>query len=182
VSAAANDERTHIITMVSGVMVLKDFLHEYMFRGESLDRMNLLDFMLDTYDAKADGDDGPGEPEITNVNTRFSGRLRNPRVRYRQGFTRVGRCRVFRTVGHETLPHFVGRWLPRNDRPNERELYCASILALLKPWTDLSDLKTDIKTFEQAFQAFFNNTDKRNKDVIENIQYYYECYDGAVRH
>jgi hypothetical protein len=182
-STAANDGCSHIITMVSGVMTMKDQLHEYMFRGESLDEMNLLAFVLDTYDAKADGDEGPGpQSETTNMHTRCSGRLRNHRVPYRQGFNRVGRCRVFRTAGHESLPHLVGRWLPRNDRPNERELYCASILALLKPWTDLSDLKTDVETFEQAFQRFLINSDKTNKDIIENIQYYYECYDGAVIH
>ena len=45
----------------------------------------------------------------------------------------------------------------------------------------MSDLKSDDKTFDQAFQFFLNDSNKMTKDIIENIQYYYECYDGAVR-
>jgi Helitron helicase-like domain at N-terminus len=178
---AANDEGTHIITMVSGVMTLKDQLHEYMFRGDEMAELNLFTFLLDTYDAKAEGgnDMQNTQQDFTAPRTRSSGRVPNQRVPYREGFSRVGRCRVFRTEGHETLPHLVGRWLPRNDRPNERELYCASVLALLKPWADLSDLKTDTETFDQSFQTFLIDSSKTTRDIIENIQYYYECYDGA---
>ena len=73
----------------------------------------------------------------------------------------------------------MGRWFPRNDRPSKRELYCASILVLLKPWVDLSELKMDVETFEQVFDSFVMGSTKKTKDIIENIQYYYECYDGA---
>jgi hypothetical protein len=177
-TVATDDERTHVITMVSGVMTLKDQLHEYMFRGEEMAKMNLFAFIINTYDAKAEGGN---EEDAATPYTRTTGRIPNKRVSYREGFNRVGRCRVYRTDGHETLPHLVGRWFPRNDRPNERELYCASILALLKPWADLSDLKTDAETFDQSFHSFFTNSPKITKDIIENIQYYYECYDGAIK-
>lgn len=168
------NERPHAIAMVTGEITLKDQLHEYMFRGDEMSEMSLLSFVLDTYDAKAEEDDG------TRGNYR-TGRPPNRRVHYRQGFLKKGRCRVFRTPGHETLPHFMGGWFPRNDNPRERELYCASILALLKPWSDLSGLKTDIETFEQAFELFIEVAPKKTLDIIENIQYYYECYDGAKR-
>jgi hypothetical protein len=171
-TASASEDGTRTITMVSGVMTLKDQLHEYMFRGEELVEMNFLTFMLDTYDAKA----ASGGEELRSI-----GRLRNQRVLYRQGYTKVGRCRIFRTDGHETMPHFVGRWFPRNDRPREREIYCASVLTLLKPWSDLSDLKTYEETFEEVFERFTVTASKKTKDIIENIQYYYECYDGAKR-
>lgn len=182
-SNVANDDRTHIITMVSGVMTLKDQLHEYMFRGEEMLEMNLLTFLLDTYDTKSDQHDENMEAraELGGVGPRSCGRPRNRRVSYRPGFKKNGRCRVYRTDGHETLPHLVGRWFPRNDRPRERELYCASILTLLKPWEDLSELKTDVETFDEVFDRFVNNSNKQIRDVIENIQYYYECYDGAKR-
>jgi hypothetical protein len=75
----------------------------------------------------------------------------------------------------------LGGWFPRNDRPAERELYCASMLVLLKPWKDLSELKTDDETFEQIFGSFVDGAPKLTLDIIENIQYYYECYDGAKR-
>ena len=180
-TAATTEDRTHIITMVSGVMTLKDQLHEYMFRGEEMVEMSLLTFLLDTYDSKADQENEEIGLHLgaRNPRPRTSGRLRNPRVLYRQGYNKAGRCRIFRTEGHETLPQFVGRWLPRNDKPHERELYCASILALLKPWCNLSELKANTETFDQAFKSFVDNSPKRTKDIIENIQYYYECYDGA---
>jgi hypothetical protein len=167
------NERPHIITMVSGAVTLKDQLHEYMFRGEEIGEMNLLTFVLNKYDAKAE--------QLNDTDLRTGGRPSNPRVHYRQGFTKTSRCRVFRSPGHETLPHFMGGWLPRNDRPREMELYCASILVLLKPWNDLAELKTDDETFEQVFNSFVSRAPKKTLDIIENIQYYYECYDGAKR-
>jgi hypothetical protein len=179
----AVDDHSHIISMVSGVLTLKDQLHEYMFRGEEINEMNLLTFILDTYDAKGDptSEALPGEEGNVNQGMRSGGRWPNRRVQYRQGFNRTGRCRVFRTEGHETLPHFVGHWFPRNDRPNCTELYCASVLALLKPWTDLSDLKREGESFERSFNTFIGQATKKTRDIIENIQYYYECYDGAKK-
>ena len=71
--------------------------------------------------------------------------------------------------------------MPRNNRQGDKELYYASILVLLKPWTDLPELKTDMETFEQVFDSFVSSAPKAMLDIIENIQYYYECYDGAKR-
>lgn len=176
-------DQSHTIVVVAGSITLKDHLHEYAFRGEGLTEMSYLDFMLDTYDAKADRVD-PAETftaDDDHAQYRPSGRTPNRRVPYREGFTKPGRCRVFRTTGHETLPHFMGGWFPRNDRPREREVYCASMLTLLKPWTELSQLKLDVETFEEVFDSFVEAAPKRTTDIIENIQYYYECYDGAKR-
>ena len=182
VDAQGTGERSHTITMVSGAITLKDQLHEYMYRGEEMSDMDLLTFMLDTYDAKADqANDRCDQQGTDNMDLRTSGRAPNRRVLYRQGFTRTGRCRVYRTSGHETLPHFMGSWFPRNDRPCESELYCASMLALLKPWTDLSQIKRDTESFEEVFEQFLSSASQKTLDIIENIQYYYECYDGAKR-
>ena len=180
----AVDERPLRVTMVSGVITLKDQLHEYMFRGTEMSEVNLLTFMLDTYETKAD--QGVEVMEIgargdDDMLGRARGRPPNRRVAYREGFTKTGRCRVYRTDGHETLPEFYGGWFPRHDREGERELYCASVLALLKPWDDLSGLKAESESFEQAFESFFGNAPKRTLNVIENIQYYHECYDGAKK-
>jgi hypothetical protein len=176
-TSSPNDtnERHHTVKMESGAITLKDQLHEYMFRGEELTSMCLLSFVLDTYDAKASHHVEP------DAGTRTRGRPSHLRVNYRDGFTRTGRCRVYRTTGHETLPHFMGGWFPRNDRPENRDLYCASILALLKPWSDLSELKRLDETFDHAFATFVNDAPGKTLDIIENIQYYYECYDGAKK-
>jgi hypothetical protein len=175
------EEHAHRITMVSGVITLKDQLHEYMFRGEEISDMSLFCFLLDTYDTNDEqGDDNMrGEKRKSSGGNRPVRRPPHQRVAYQEGFNRRGRCHVFQTVGHKTLPHFVGRWLPRNDRPQERELYCASILTLLKPWSELSDLKTDTESFKHAFNSFLSAASKQTHDIIENIQFYYECYDGA---
>ena len=53
--------------MVEGVLSLKDQLHEYMYRGMEMSKMNLLSFMLDTYDAKMEQGAGVME-EIQAVN------------------------------------------------------------------------------------------------------------------
>ncbi|KAF8804167.1 hypothetical protein BYT27DRAFT_7214241 [Phlegmacium glaucopus] len=187
VGASDSVDRDHgqIITMVSGVITMKDQLNEYVFRGDELDGMDFLSFMLETYDGKAEHFDNlqPNRQlATTDTPQRPRGRPPNRRVPYQQGFNKSGRCRIFRTEGHETLPQFAGSWMPRSDRPQDREIYCASILALLKPWKDLSDLKADTESFESSFIFFSENIDKRKRDIIENIQYYYDCYDGAKRH
>ena len=50
---SVEEDQGHIITMVQGVITLRDQMHEYMFRGEELDQMSLFTFILDTYDGKA---------------------------------------------------------------------------------------------------------------------------------
>jgi hypothetical protein len=167
------DERRNIITLASRAITLKDQLHEYMFCRENMSELSLLTFMLDTYKTKAE--------QLNDPDQRTGGRPCNRRVHYRQGFAKSGRCQIYQTSGHETLPHFLGSWFPRSDRPAEMEVYCASILALLKPWNDMSELKTENETFEQVFDTFVDGAPKRMLDIIKNIQYYYECYDSAKR-
>jgi hypothetical protein len=58
-------------------------------------------------------------------------------------------------------------------------LYCATILAVFKPWRTLTDLKHDDESFAHAFQNFFTTTSTTVKRVIENIHYFYECSDKA---
>ncbi|KAF8801483.1 hypothetical protein BYT27DRAFT_7262020 [Phlegmacium glaucopus] len=162
VSGDIDNEQTHIITMVSGVITLKDQLHE-----------------------KAERKDGVPANQLqasTGAIQRLGGRPLNPRVPYRQGFNKTGHCRIFRTEGHETLPQFVGSWMPRSNKPQDREIYCASMLALLKPWNNLSELKMDLETFEHSFNGFVDKANKKTHNIIKNIQYYYECYEGAKKH
>ncbi|KAF8809982.1 hypothetical protein BYT27DRAFT_7209905 [Phlegmacium glaucopus] len=64
---------------------------------------------------------------------------------------------------------------------DKRDIYCAIMLVLLKPWNDLADLKIGGKSFEESFQLLVNGATKKTLDIIENIQYYYECYDGAKK-
>ncbi|KAF8811231.1 hypothetical protein BYT27DRAFT_7208658 [Phlegmacium glaucopus] len=172
--------RNHIITMDSGVITLKDQLHEYMFHGEEIIEMSLFTFILDTYDGKSKKhNDTDDEQMVANEISRPPRRPLNRCVQYQQGFNKTGHCRIFRTEGHETLPQFMGSWMPRNDRACDREVYCAAMLALSKPWKDLSDLKTGLESFDESFERFLQGAGKKIRDIVENIQYYYECCDAA---
>ena len=50
---------------------------------------------------------------------------------------------------------------------------------LLKPWRMLHELKERTETFEAAFEAFMSCTDEKCKRVVANVEYYFECSDGA---
>ncbi len=70
-----------------------------------------------------------------------TGTARSTHVEYQTGTGHGNRCWVLRQQGHETLVQFVSTWFPRRDRPDRYEYYCASMLALLKPWRSMKDLK-----------------------------------------
>jgi hypothetical protein len=42
------------------------------------------------------------------------------------------------------MPYFPGHWFPERDDDFDNSLYHASMLALLKPWRSLRDLKVMI--------------------------------------
>jgi hypothetical protein len=53
------------------------------------------------------------------------------------------------------MPHISGPWFPRANEGNADALYCASMLALLKPWRDLGvNLKASDESFAVAFDHF----------------------------
>ncbi|KAK7001030.1 hypothetical protein R3P38DRAFT_2560084 [Favolaschia claudopus] len=150
-------------------LVLKDQLKEYADRGHELDDFSFLDYFLETYDGRTSKD--------ADKDTKPS-RYRSTRVPYLDGSGRKG-CRIVRQGGHETMPRFVGAWFPR-DAPATREYYCASMLALLCPWRDLDDLKESPHgTFAQMYERFLECADARVTRIIENINYFHECSDGA---
>lgn len=78
------------------------------------------------------------------------------------------------------MPHIPGQWFPHENNPNTHALYCASMLALFKPWRDLAaDLKTSKETFSGAFDQFSASTSEATKCLLSNIQYFHECSDKA---
>lgn len=48
------------------------------------------------------------------------------------------------------------------------------MLALLKPWRKLQELKADEEDWQLAFNNFIRNTNQSDKDVIAGCQYFYE--------
>jgi hypothetical protein len=86
----------------------------------------------------------------------------------------ISDVRVSRTAFHNTLPNVIGPWFPRREDGRRQSLYFASMLALLRPWRQLSLIKTVDNTWEAEFKAFVASTCQRNRDVIAGAQYYYD--------
>jgi hypothetical protein len=82
---------------------------------------------------------------------------------------------------HNTLPSIVGLFFPQRDDPDNHDYYCALILALLRPWQTLADLKPQQLSWEAAFYVFSQMTTRRNSDILLGIQYYYDCRSAAER-
>ncbi|KAJ3572998.1 hypothetical protein NP233_g2711 [Leucocoprinus birnbaumii] len=162
--------QTQKLVIDNGNIRINDQLSDYISRGHSLNDYSFLDFMLDTYEGKHARDDGEQR----------RGRRPNTRVGY-LGDERKHRCRIVRRAGHETLPEFIGKWLPRNDRPEDRELYCASILVLFKPWRSWSDIPNESNSFDSEFCSFITTSPLRIRRIIDNIQYYYTSMEGASK-
>jgi len=78
------------------------------------------------------------------------------------------------------LPNFVGQAPPCNDDKDTRQLYCTSMLMLLKLWRSLEmDLKHAQETWDEAFTKFSNNAPKDIRNLVSNIQYFHECKTAA---
>ena len=52
-------------------------------------------------------------------------------------------------------------------------------MMLLKPWRELNDLKCATETFETSFDRFMSQAPNKTKMVVANVQYYFECSEGA---
>ena len=159
------------VEIVEGHLLMKDQIREYMDRGDGLENWNYLDFFLGTYDGKPlkDHDSNRGRPG-------------NVRVPYRENSNRAGRCRIIRSVGHDTMPYFPGPWFPKRDVEGADTLFHASMLALLKPWRSIRDLKMDDEHFQDAFHNFMLEASDETTNVVENIQFFHECADSARNH
>lgn len=153
--------------MVEGQLRARDQIHDYMDRGDGLQNWNYLDYFLGTYDA-------PKVKERKNNR----GQHPNEQVAYKEGCNHDKRCRVIRSKGHETMPYIPRQWFPRKEA-NGRFFFEALMLALLKPWRSISDLKRTEETFEQAYNDFIAHAGEDAKRTIENIQFYHECSESA---
>jgi hypothetical protein len=63
------------------------------------------------------------------------------------------------------------RWSPQQEK--DEELYCASLLALFKPWRVLGDLHVPGISFSASLVSFLNLASADNKvgDLVGNIKY-----------
>ena len=164
------------VEVVDNKILMRDQLKEYTDRGDALHGYSFLDYFLDTYD----GEEIKPSPAV-DCEKRAGGRPRSIRFPYQASSGRTARCRIVRQCGHETLPHIVGQWFPKNNDADCQELYCASILLLLKPWNNIGELRGGETSFANAFDQFIFSANGRTRRVIENIQYYHECSEKAAK-
>lgn len=169
-------------------LVPRSDIQDYMLRGSQLDEFSFLQFVVDTYEEpipaaehKKNAEDL--EETVETVSTfskdtmpRPRGRPRHVRSHYLEEHPKHEiKRRIVRREGHNTLPNIVGPYFPRNNDPMQRPFYCASMLALLKPWRELRDLKLPDDTSESTFDQFLSIASQSTRNVIAGIQYYYDC-------
>lgn len=172
-----NDD-LYTLTIEGGVVELKDQLRDYMYRGLELAHLNLLDFLLCTYEGKET--DGQQTPFLTNDAREIAmGRPPNPRSKYLSPANKGNKCRITRTQGHETLPRISGSWFPRNDTDGDKEMHMGCMLVLLKPWRELTDIEETDESFETSYRIMTQSLITEHKNFIKNAQYFHECIDDA---
>ena len=53
------------------------------------------------------------------------------------------------------------------------------MLAFLKPWRTLHDLKDSCEDWKAAFERYMQMANQRDRDVVAGCQYYYDSRDGS---
>jgi hypothetical protein len=169
------------VSFIAGSVHLRDQLKDYQFRGDALESMCLLEFVIETYEGML----LPNTTQVDNANNQDPnegsrvGRPRSVRVAYREEAAKPKMCRVIRGRGHETVPRIVGKWFSRSDDPGCHDIYCASMLMLLKPWRSIRELKQHGETFEEKWDVHYTALSNEHKTVVDNIQYFHEAADSA---
>lgn len=141
-----------------GTLYLRSQLDDYRFRGDELESVNFLDYFVNTYEERISGLGSTSANDATEEDGERSdqrrGRPKHTRVAYQAQHPRsTTKHRIVRPDNHRNLPDIVGPWFERNDDPATYSLYCASVLACLKPWRMLEDLKANHETWTAALHA-----------------------------
>jgi hypothetical protein len=183
--------------MSANKIIPKSQIEDYKYRGDEFENMNLLQFVKDTYERRSSyvntlkdtGKDQSQDHEFTEEEcshpySRIAspGRPSHNKSSYKLGHPSHGKLyRVKRRIGHKTLLEVVGKFFPRADDPENYEWYCACMLATIKPWRNLHDLKSKEATWSDEFNKFMKNADEYTRRIISNMQYYYETKDAALQ-
>lgn len=145
--------------------------------------MSFIDYFVNTYEERtriqAQSNEEPNE-DNEEIPGRRGGRPRDIRAAYQADHPRSSTMhRVIWSTGHRNLPNIIGPWLERNDDPTTYPLHCASVLACLKPWRALEELKSDCTSWTEALDIFLAGANEHRCCIQANIQYYYQCRDQA---
>ena len=150
----------------SGKLFIKSQIMDYTLRGEVLSSFNVINFLVNTYEAdiaktscQQEKDNDLATDDQTNLmqgSKRRWGRPLNERIHYLKSHPKYkSKYHIMWDRKHNTLPNFIGRYFPSRDDDDQRSFYYASMLTLLKPWRDLrTNLKYPSQTWEEAFNVF----------------------------
>jgi hypothetical protein len=174
---------------LDGKLQVQNDVNDYQLRGVELENYSYLDFRIQTYETKRTSrnhaerdDDDERDEEHVDLPQTHRGRPANLRSNYLEDHPKhETHCRVVRCKGHNTLPSIVGPFFPRRDNPEQRQYYCASMLALLSPWRQLDELKAEESTWEELFKEFVAGASQETINVLEGIQYHYDCRSASER-
>jgi hypothetical protein len=157
------------VTVTDDQLMLKDQLKEYADRGRPLAGYNFLDYFINTYDT-----DDAGRKMITVNREGGCSHPHNERVAYKEGTGRDNCCQIICSQGHETLPNFIWQWFPWDNDSQLQELHAACMIALLKPWQTLGELKGCQESFIHVLCQFREDAAPSTLCIIKNLQHYQE--------
>jgi hypothetical protein len=148
-------------------------VQDYALRGMVFSSMSFLDFTVDTYEVRKEAGNHREQRDVDGEDDRPRvGRPRNVRGCYLSNHPKFdSHFRIQRVDNHNYLPNIVGRWFPRRDQAEEEEFYYASILALLRPWRVLRDLKDEHRTWKEEGLFFLDMATESQRTVIAGMQY-----------
>ena len=166
-----------ILGDADGILYVQRQVQDYAYRGTDFEEMGFLTFIVETYERRQE----------TKIDEREMGdgasfQLEEHKGRqYLSHHPKSGTYhRIPRVDNHNYLPNIVGPWFPRRDgEENTKSFYYASMLALLKPWRDLQNLKEEEESWKAAFDLFMERGCQRDRDVVAGCQYYYESKNVA---
>ena len=168
-------------TNASGTLSIKCQVTDYSLRGSALEHFSVYDFYLETWESYNSDPSVHYDDDYFSQEHKARGRPKTERIPYLSTHPAfASKARVIRSTHHNNLPNFVGSHFPRNNDSTKYTFYCATMLMLLKPWRQINkDLKNQNETWQHAFTTFVQSTSQRNRDILNNIQYYHECRSAA---
>lgn len=150
-------------------------VRDYRLRSPELEDMNVIDYFVETFeDVISESDTHP----------RRSNRGPPKLARYFYHETHEGSTKYLRkrrSAYHNHMPNFIGMPFPRYNDETRSEYYCATMLLLLKPWRDPTDLKAPHRTWKAEFNDFTSSAHRKVIRIIENINQFHRGKDAADR-
>jgi hypothetical protein len=74
------------------------------------------------------------------------------------------------------MPYFPGKWFPKHEEQNTNRLFEASMLALLKLWRTITELKTANETFHEVFECFMEDAPEEMRTLVKKHRVFSQMF------